>query len=420
MRPRHATAQLFDRFFQSESASGILLIASALLAFVWVNSPLSASYLGLQHWSLGGEWGPIVLKKSLHHWVNDGLMAVFFFLVGLEIKRELRIGELSDRRRAALPALAALGGMIVPALIFVGFNSSGDTARGWGIPMATDIAFALGVLRLAGPAVPHPLKVFLAALAIVDDLGAVLVVALFYTEQISAPYLVLAAAPLLAASLYGSRGGARLTVYAGLGLLLWYFMLKSGVHATVAGVLLALTVPLRPAGAHARPAGTHAHAASAHAARGRAEAVASATPSPLERAEHGLQRPCAFVIMPLFALMNAGLLLEEASSVGRISAGVFVGLLLGKPLGILGMVALGIRAGWTALPRGVSIRMLTGAACLAGIGFTMSLFISTLAYAEPSYLAQAKVGVLAASVIAALLGLLVTRASLAQLPRTNP
>lgn len=401
MSPTKTAARLFDRFFQSESASGVLLIASAVLAFLWVNSPLSAAYLEMQHWSLGGEWGPIALRKSLHHWVNDGLMAVFFFLVGLEIKRELRIGELSDRRRAALPALAALGGMIAPALIFVGFNSSGDLARGWGIPMATDIAFALGVLRLAGPAVPHPLKVFLAALAIVDDLGAVLVVAIFYTEQISVGYLALAAVPLLAASVYGGRGGARLTVYAGLGVLLWYFMLKSGVHATVAGVLLALTVPL-------------------HTTRGRTGSAAPSGPSPLERAEHGLQRPCAFGIMPVFALMNAGLSLQDASSVGSISAGVFVGLLLGKPLGILGMVALGIRAGWTALPRGVSIRMLTGAACLAGIGFTMSLFISTLAYNDPAFLAQAKAGVLAASVVAAVIGLLVTRASLPQLPRTSP
>jgi NhaA family Na+:H+ antiporter len=403
-----------QELIRTESASGVLLIAAALAAFAWANSPLAADYRALLEVRLGVGAGSWRLEKPLELWVNDLLMAIFFFLIGLEIKREVLIGELAGWRRAALPVAGALGGMVVPALIYVVCNLGHPGLRGWGVPMATDIAFALGVLALLGERVSLPLKVFLLALAIVDDLGSVLVIALFYTEQLSVGALALAALVFGAALLYGRFGGARPLGFALLGLLLWSFMLKSGVHSTIAGVLLALAVPLRH-----RLSAEQLHQElrqvtsqsrtfeQAEAVIGQLETVLARAHSPLHRMEHALAPYVAFLIMPVFAFCNAGVALgnDPSTLVGRISIGAGLGLLIGKPIGVVGCAWLAVRAGLARLPDGVSWRGLIGAGLLAGIGFTMSLFIANLAFGPSPELDQAKIGVLAASVVAALVGL---------------
>ena len=420
----------FQEFFHAESASGIVLLVCAAVALLWANSPWGESYFHLweTHVVVGG--GALVLDYSLHHWINDGLMAVFFFMVGLEIKREVLVGELASPKQAAFPIAAAFGGMVVPALIYVVFNAGTPELRGWGTPMATDIAFALGVLALLGDKAPTGLKVFLAALAIVDDLGAVLVIALFYSEGLDWTMLMYGGITLIV--LFGAnRGGVRRpAVYAALGLLLWYFFLKSGVHATIAGVLLATTIPARTrinvpdfvASARdylerfeadgLRPDPAHPLTPHQESALERLEEAAESVQSPLLSIEHAIVPWVAFGIMPLFALANAGVALEPEVLGGVTSPvvlGIALGLLIGKPLGV-GLFAWGsVKLGLAGFPAGVRPMHLVGVGFLAGIGFTMALFIAGLAF-EGTTLELAKLGVLGASTIAGIVGYLILRA----------
>ncbi len=357
-----------------------------VIALAWANSPWWHSYEQLWALPLGFSAPSYMLSAPLHQWINDGLMAVFFFLVGLEIKREMLVGELASVRLAALPVAAAVGGMIVPALLYVALNAGGPGARGWGIPMATDIAFAIGVLSLLGTRVSPALKVFLTALAIVDDIGAVLVIAIFYSAGIAWDALAAGGALLLLSVLANRLGVRHLGVYLLVGVLLWGCFLASGVHATVAGVLLAMTIP------------------SDAAQEGR---------SPLHRLERGLHVPVAFVIMPLFALSNAGVRLAEslpfAADGALVAGGIVLGLVLGKPLGITLASWLAVRAGAASLPAGAGWAGVRGVSWLGGIGFTMSLFIANLAFEGGPLLNAAKLGILAASLIAGIAGWLLLR-----------
>jgi NhaA family Na+:H+ antiporter len=401
-------------FIRTESASGVVLIGAALIAFAWANSPWAATYFALLEIPVAVGFGAWGLEKPLLLWVNDLLMAVFFFLVGLEIKRECLVGELAGWDKASLPVAGALGGMIVPALIYVALNPGEPAVRGWGVPMATDIAFALGVLALLGDRVSLSLKVFLLALAIVDDLGAVLVIALFYSENISIGALLLSLLFWAGALAYGRLGGGRALVFALIGLAMWYFMLISGVHATIAGVLMSLTVPLRhdlspqQLQQELRPLTTRGgDFEQIEVMIEHIEDVLERAHSPLHKMEHALAPVTAFLIMPVFAFFNAGLPLGggQTELISAVSIGAFLGLLLGKPIGIVGFVALAVKTGLTRLPPGTSWQGLLGVGLLAGIGFTMSLFIASLAFPDYETLNQAKIGVLCASVIAALAGL---------------
>lgn len=413
----------FQQFFATTAAGGIVLLACTAVALVWANSPAAASYHHLWETEVGLGAADLAITLSLHAWVNDGLMAVFFFLVGLEIKREVLVGELSSRRNAALPVAAALGGMVLPALLYAVVNGRGPAASGWGIPMATDIAFALGILALLGDRVPSSLRVFLAALAIADDLGAVLVIALFYTNTIDWMALGAALGVLLFLLAVNRAGIHRPALYLGLGVVLWFLMLRSGIHATIAGVLLALVVPARTRisedeflrQAHASLAAFHAADApgtTVLSSRGHQEALheleraTEAVQAPLQRLEHSLHGVVAFFVMPVFALANAGVPLTDISSAlaSPIVAGIALGLLLGKPLGITVASWLAVRSGAAELPEGVSWRHVHGAAWLGGIGFTMSLFIAGLAFTDAAALDRAKVGILGASVVAGLVG----------------
>ncbi|HEY5086161.1 MAG TPA: Na+/H+ antiporter NhaA [Gemmatimonadaceae bacterium] len=380
-----------DRMMQAAPAGGLVLLVCAAIALVWANSPWAHGYRALWDTPLSIGFGSPGARLTLQAVVNDGLMAVFFFFVGLEIKREVVVGELATLRRAALPVLAALGGMVVPALLFVALNATTHGTRGWGVPVATDIAFALGVLALVGDRIPSSLRVFLSALAIADDLGAVLVIALFYTATISLIALA-AAAVLLALSIALNTAGVRaIWVYALIGIALWIAVLLSGVHPTVAGVLLAFAVPSR-----VRPNKT----------------AAAPTQSPLARLEHGLRVPVTFGIMPLFALANAGVSLRGGGHLlsSPVALGVIVGLFLGKPIGISLAAWAAVRSGIATVPADVSRRMLFGVAWLGGIGFTMSLFIASLAFgASPELLTAAKLGTFTASILAGTAGWLVLR-----------
>ena len=425
LQHRAAVALLrpFQAFFELEASGGIVLLACAATALAWANGPWAETYFRL--WETVITVGPerFALSKPLLLWVNDGLMAVFFFVVGLEIKREVLTGELSSWTNAVLPVVAALGGMVVPALIYAGLYIGQSSIRGWGIPMATDIAFSLGALALLGSRVSPSLKVFLTAVAIVDDLGAVLVIALFYTAELSWTSLG-AAALFLAALLAANRAGVHRTpVYALLGLGLWAAFLVSGVHATVAGVLLAMTIPAR-----CRIEGEE------FLERGRAlldafaldcepgrkvlsenqrDAVASLevaglhVEAPLTRLERLLHPWVAFAIMPIFALANAGVTLGAGalSAAGsNIAIGVALGLFLGKQLGVTVFSWAFIRAGVATLPTGATWRQLYGVSGLCGIGFTMSLFIASLAFTDPAMLESAKIGILTASLISGVYG----------------
>lgn len=379
------------RFLDSEAAGGLILMGTAALALVVANSPLAPVYFGALH----AYVGPL----SLQHWINDGLMAVFFLLVGLEIKREMLDGQLSTWSRRALPGLAAAGGMVVPAAIYLGLNLGDPAAtRGWAIPAATDIAFALGVLSLLGNRVPVSLKVFLTALAILDDLGAVVIIALFYTSNIAMLYIALAAGVVAALIAVNRAGVARLWPYLLLGAALWYLVLRSGVHATIAGVLLALTIPLRHA-------------------PGRPDAVAD---SALHRLEHALHPWVAFAIVPVFGFANAGVSLAGfgfSALADGITAGVALGLFLGKLVGVFGAAALAIRSGLADLPMGAGWWQMVGISLLCGIGFTMSLFIGLLAFPEdPALQDRVKIGILAGSLVSGLAGWAVLRVAPREIP----
>jgi len=379
MADRSRPPSALRSFLGSQAAGGLILMAAAALALLAANSPVAPAYFGALH----SYVGPL----SLSHWINDGLMAVFFLLVGLEIKREVLDGQLSSWNRRILPGVAALGGMVVPAIIFLAFNG-GDaaTARGWAIPSATDIAFALGVLSLLGNCVPTSLKVFLTALAIIDDLGAVVIIALFYTSDLAILYLALAG--LVVAMLFALNrfGVVRLLPYLGLGTLLWFLVLQSGVHATLAGVALALTVPLRQV-------------------RGSPDDMVH---SPLHKLEHALHGWVTFLIVPVFGFANAGVSfvgLSPAVLTDHLTLGVAFGLLFGKLVGVFGSAYLVIRLNWADMPAGASTLQLLGVSLLCGIGFTMSLFIGLLAFAaDPLLQEEVKIGILAGSLLAGILG----------------
>ncbi|HEX6202523.1 MAG TPA: Na+/H+ antiporter NhaA [Thermoanaerobaculia bacterium] len=415
----------FQAFFRLESASGLLLLAAALVALVWANSPAASSYFELWRTMATMAVGPVVIEKPLLLWINDGLMAVFFFVVGLEIKREVLVGELAAPRKAALSVAAAIGGMAVPAAIYWLFNSGGPGAAGWGIPMATDIAFALGVLALLGRRVPLSLKVFVTAVAIVDDLGAVLVIAVFYTERLSTGMLGVGAVFLLAMVVLNRAGVRRTWPYALLGAFLWLAFLKSGVHATIAGVLGAMAIPARrkiDAPEFLRRAEALLAEIREDTVPGRAEPTedqrdalhsldkaAENVGTPLARIEHALHPWVAFFIMPVFALANAGVAVEGglAATLGSpIALGIVLGLFVGKQVGVLGAAWLAVKSGLAAMPAGITWRQMWGVSLLCGIGFTMSLFIAGLAFPDPALLDAAKVGILAASLVSGVAGAL--------------
>ena len=417
----------FQEFARRETAGGILLLASAVIALLWANSPWAQLYEQLWHTEIAIVLGDFHLEEDLLHWINDGLMAIFFLFVGLEIKREVLIGELASVRRAALPIVAAVGGMLVPALLYAALNSGTEGARGWGIPMATDIAFALGIMALLGRRVPTVLKVFLVALAIADDIGAVLVIAIFYTSELSWMHLAVGAV-LLVVLLAANRAGVRHPLpYILLGLGLWFTFLESGVHATVAGVLLALTIPssirmntrdfltqgrafldsFERAGVSAQKRHMQeGHRAAVYAL----EAACEYVESPMQRLEHSLYPWVTYVIMPVFGLANAGVVLSDdlgAAVTHPVSLGVIIGLVVGKQVGITLFSWLAIRLRLASLPRGVTWRQLYGAAWLGGIGFTMSIFIANLAFGGTALLPIAKMGILLASITAGTVGWLI-------------
>ncbi|SDY59509.1 Na+/H+ antiporter NhaA [Hymenobacter psychrophilus] len=420
----------FVRFFRHEAASGLLLLASTALALVLANTNWGLARYFPAIWSehLRITVHNLVLDHTLLHWINDGLMTVFFLLVGLEIKRELLDGELTTLRQAALPLAGAAGGIVVPALLFAAFNYGTPTAGGWAIPMATDIAFALAVLQLLGPRVPLGLKVFLTALAIVDDLAAVVVIAGFYTSTLHLNYLYLALGTWGLLLAFNRLGLHNLWAYLPLGLLLTFFMLESGIHTTLAGVLLAVAIPFRatyPRRAmlrHLRQRlsrlgkATRQPAADPHDISAEVEVLGSGSGSPARRLESKLHAAVAFGVIPLFAFANSSLVIAPAALRGLLSPlglGIVVGLLVGKPLGIGTLAWLSVRLGWAALPPGVTWRHIWGVGILAGIGFTMSIFITLLALGLHSPATDtAKLAVLLASTIASGLGYLLLRSTL--------
>ncbi len=414
-----------QEFFHTERTGAVLLLFAAVAALAWANSPWRASYESVWQVQVGLDLGGARLVEDVRHWVNDGLMALFFYVVGLEIKHELLRGSLSSARRAALPAAAALGGMVAPAALYLGFNAGSAGARGWGVPMATDIAFAVGVLALLGSRIPGQVRSFLLALAIVDDIGAILVIAIFYTEHLSLPSLGLAA--LLAGAIWTlTRLRLRMVpVYVLLAALLWLAVFESGVHATLAGVVLAALTPTvasysrqqldREVGQVARElklADAEGHRDRADALLGRLAEIAQGTEAPLHRLERLLHPWTSYLVLPLFALANAGVQVSGGTLAEAILSpivlGIVVGLVVGKPIGISLAAWLTVRFGLAALPAGMSYRMLVGVGVVAGIGFTVSLFIAGLAF-DGARLELAKTGILGASSLAGMAGYVLLR-----------
>lgn len=411
-------------FTHAQASSGIVLMACAAIALIWANSPWAESYFHLWETPVGFVFGPYAIEKTLHHWINDGLMAVFFLLVGLEIKREIIVGELSSIRQAALPIAAAIGGMIVPALLYLAFNIGTPAAKGWGIAMATDIAFSLGALALLGSRAPLSLKIFLTAFAIVDDLGAVIVIALFYTASIDMTSVMVAAGAFFGLLLLNYMGVRKLFAFALLGIVLWFALLNSGIHATIAGVLLALTIPTRirldPGDFKRRNEELLEEFQTTEAqdqepilderrqgALRAIEAACEEVQMPLQRMEHSLHGWVNLMIMPIFALANAGVSFAgfEAKALAEpITLGVLVGLVVGKPVGIVAASWIAVKAGVAQLPQGISWLQIVGAGILGGIGFTMALFIANLAFGTNGDLEKAKVGILIASALAGFVG----------------
>ena len=386
----HALWGVLRRNLTGPAGGGLVLIAAMVLALLGANSPWAASFDHLWHIPISVTIAQLTVGYDLHHWINDGLMAVFFLLVGLEIKREVRYGELSALRKAALPAAAAIGGMMVPALIYVMLTHGTPAAAGWAIPMATDIAFAVGVLALLGSRAPAGLKVFLTALAILDDLGAVLVIGICFSQHISYPALGSAAGLLALGALFNILGVRSLVIYLMIGLALWYAVMQSGIHATISGVALAMVIP-------------------ASAAPGE-ESQDQVPPSPALHLEHILHPWVIYGIMPLFALANAGINLGTIAAQGLqgdalpISLGIILGLVVGKPLGVFAFSYLAVLCRAARLPEGVRWSQVLGVACLAGIGFTMSLFITGLAFSAPERRLVGIGAVLIASMVSGILG----------------
>lgn len=388
------------RLFSGDAFGGILLISATLLALVFSNTVLSGFYNGFLDTKITVAIGAFIIDKPLLLWINDGLMAVFFLLVGLELKREVLEGELSDRRRATLPVIAAIGGILVPALIYAGLNYNNPEAiNGWAIPAATDIAFAMGILALLGSRVPVALKIFLLAVAIIDDLAAIIIIAVFYTAELSLASLAVSAAGVAVLAALNLRGVSRLTPYIVVGVVVWAFLLKSGVHATLAGVVTALFIPHIRATRHQE-----------------GETL-------LSRTEHDLKPWVLLGIMPIFAFANAGVALWNLSPTdlfGPVSLGIALGLFIGKQVGIMASVWLAVSLGLAKLPQGVNWAMMHGASLLAGIGFTMSLFIGTLAFESVEHATSVRVGVLVGSILSGVCGYMLLRHTLGKLESPTP
>jgi len=381
--PPYSPAAMLEKFLKMEAAGGLILLFFAALALIVANSPLGHTYHHFLHETyLTIKVGALGVDKHIIHWINDGLMAIFFLLVGLEIKREMLEGNLSSMSQATLPAIAAVGGMAIPALTFVFFNGGDPEAlRGWAVPTATDIAFAVGLMGLLGTRVPLSLKVFLLALAIFDDLGAIIIIALFYTEGLDTTNLMYAFGFLAALVALNRSGSSKGSLYIALGIAMWFCVLKSGVHATLAGVALALTIPLNIEGERR---------------------------SLLRQLEHDLHALVAYFVLPLFAFANAGIDLQGLTIdilFEPVTLGVIMGLFIGKQIGIFGFIWLAVKMGLAKLPEKVTWPQIWGVSCMAGIGFTMSLFIAGLAYNNPLYLAEAKLGILAGSFMSAIMGI---------------
>ncbi|QFR50038.1 Na+/H+ antiporter NhaA [Sulfurimonas lithotrophica] len=420
----------FEHFLHSQTTSGLVLIAATLFALILANSPLAEVYNHAIHTKIDFSVGSWHLSHSLHHWINDGLMAIFFFMVGLEIKREILVGELSIFKNALLPIIAAIGGMIFPALIYTFFNHDGASANGWGIPMATDIAFAISALVLLGNRVSPALITFLVALAIVDDLGAVLVIAIFYTKQIIFLPLLLAFISFILLLIINRLGVHMILPYFIIGMFMWFFMLESGVHATIAGVLAALTIPSRPKFEPLKftrkirdlldeydsyPVATD------YTTHDKQKAILNTIKrrihevgSPAQRLEQALHLPVGLVVIPVFALANAGIGIDFSSISSAIfsdvSLGIISGLVLGKVIGIFGISFLAIKMGITKLPENTTMYQIFGVSFLGGIGFTMSIFVADLAFIDSNTLIfEAKVGVLFASILSGTIGYLLLR-----------
>lgn len=417
------------RFINNSTTSGILLFVTAVTALILANSPFQDTYHHFWEHSFSIGFNEFVVSKSLHHWINDGLMSIFFFVIGLELKREIMAGELSRPKDAVLPIFAGLGGMVIPALLYLTLNSSGETSTGWGIPMATDIAFALGILYMLGDKVPVSLKVFLTALAIIDDLGAVMVIAFFYTSDISIMSLLFGVG-FLVVLMVANMLGVRNTVFYGIIGIggLWMAFLLSGVHATIAGVIAALTIPanvkiqdkkfvikmnaLTNDFEKSTPNNvtllTHEQLHIVDSIRFYAKAALT----PLQRLEHSMHPLVAYVVMPIFALANAGITFSGSFAqnfVSNVSLGVILGLVLGKFIGIVAISKILIKLKLAVLPDTLNWRHLYGVAMLAGVGFTMSLFITDLAFVNLEYIVQAKIGILVASIICGIVGFLILR-----------
>ncbi len=418
-----------QRFFHIEQSSGILLLAAAIIALIWANSPWGHTYTSLWEQKITVGAGDFLLSKPLLLWINDGLMAIFFFVVGLEIKRELIIGELSTFKNALLPVITAIGGMVVPAIIYVSINMNPETINGWGIPMATDIAFALGVLSLLGKNVPLSLRVFLTAVAIIDDLGAILVIAIFYSTNISLLMLGLAGITLLILIILNLLHVRSPLVYLLFGIVLWFLFLKSGVHSTIAGVLLAFTIP-----AKARINSKHFYettmsvldrikesgilsketsvSSEIHDHTYTIEEHCEKVTSPAQRLEHKLHPYVAFFIMPVFALANAGISFSgDTEIINSISIGIFLGLIFGKAIGVTLFTYIPVKLKISDMPASTNIGHIIGVAFLAGIGFTMSIFITSLAFKNIDFINTAKAGILAASLIAGIIGYIILKRS---------
>ena len=415
----------FEHFLHAQTTTGIILMFMTVLALILANTPLTEEYAHFFHTKIDLSVGDWHLEHTIHHWINDGLMAIFFFIIGLEIKREILVGELSNIKVAILPILAAIGGMVLPALIYLAINAGGEGAGGWGIPMATDIAFAISALVLLGNRVSPALVTFLVALAIVDDLGAVIVIAVFYTDQINMLPLGLAGVMFLIMIAFNRVGIHMILPYFIVGLFMWFFMLESGVHATIAGVIAAMAIPSKPKRA---PIDFTTHTrnlldeydnypvATDHMMHEKQKALLlnikdkiDAVGTPAARLEHDLHLPVALIIIPLFALANAGISIDF-SSIGTtimqpVSLGIIAGLILGKVIGIAGIAWVAVKLGIAKLPEGSSMSQVFGVAFLGGIGFTMSIFVADLAFlGNDALIFQAKVGILAASLFAGVFG----------------
>ena len=422
-----------NEFLHKEASGGILLIICTVIALAWANSPWSDSYHHLWHTYLSVNIGNFLnLNYSIHHWINDGLMAIFFFTVGLEIKRELLVGELSTIEKASLPIAGAIGGMVVPAFLYIIFNIGGEGANGWGIPMATDIAFVVGIMALLGPRIPLTLKIFVLALAIADDIGAVLVIAIFYTAEISITALIIAGIVLIILAVLNKLGTKSLIPYTLLGIILWIAFLKSGIHATIAGVLLAFTIPASSRYNTQKfsdkvkdlinkfdSTGDHGENVLSNQERQTdvmaIEESCEKVLTPLQRFEHGLHPWVAFLIIPVFALANAGVTLAGldilAALFSPVSLGIIIGLFIGKQLGIFAFSFLAVKMKFASLPEGINWKILYGAGILAGIGFTMSLFIAGLAFNDPALIDLSKIGVLAGSLFSGIVGYVFLKSS---------